>query len=316
MDESMDDKFWTDPDEVAEAFDRRFEDGEPFLAVIGPTRFDPSLHEDLPIQLAQAGRVRDFVERNLLRNGRIVLVDLDRNSVRICDVDVPQGEQPDRPPVKPPDLDAPQVGMQSIQLDLCTDRFPELHEEIGRYRLMAILPHVQTDPIDFKVGPDEPAFGKALRESLAEMPRRNAVPESIFAENKPWKAVAMPQGLPEGIALELGVEGERLHAAVSTAIQEMPNERLVLEPGAILPNGTRPPDALRRLHLVALSDRSAYAISLEVPVNGDASGGLLRGCVSIDLERAFPGWRKAELRSLRVFCGSWMAGPVSFPGIP
>lgn len=315
MTESENDRFWTDAKSVKAVFRGRFEEGSPFVSAIGPSHFDPEKRSSLPFQFAQAGTVRDFLAGSLLKNGRIVLMDLDRNRLRICDVDVPKGDLPARPPVGQIDLEDPAFGMQTRQVDLCDDRFAGIEREVGHFRMVAILPHQQTEPVDFLVGPDEPRFSDALGLALADIPIRDSIPSALLSESKSWKAIAIRPGFPEGLDLQIVLEGGQVHAVVSVALEEMRGERLILEPGAVMSNGMKPPDAIRTVHLVACLQDGVFLASLEIPVNGSSGDSLLRGSAAIDLDRIFSGWRAAGVLSLRLFCGGWMAGPHPMPNL-
>ena len=143
---------------------------------------------------------------------------------------------------------------------------------------------------------------------------RKAAPEH---GKVPWKALAAPPSIGEGLRAMLSTEPAGVFLEVEFALPELRGERLHLEPGAVLPSGNRPPDAVKRIHILAAGEDHSRTIQMLLPVVASPDDSLLRGHAKIDLRKILPDMADGNIRSIYVFSGSSGIGPlVLSPGKP
>ncbi|HOX51389.1 MAG TPA: hypothetical protein PKY05_07865 [Fibrobacteria bacterium] len=240
-------------------------------------------------------------------------MDIDRNTldlVRIDDADDSPAEPKPKGPRQP--TGSP-YGMSTSPFDLAARFFPDFAQTTGRYRLQAILPLQRTAPVAFDLGCSPSTFSLDLASSLEAILDRGSIPAELMQETLPWRALAAPPSLGEGLRATLLTESGRKYLEIDFALPELRGERLHLEAGAVLPSGNRPPDAVKWIHVVAAGEDYLQPAKVLLPVVGGAPDRLLRGHAKIDLDRVFSGMANSDFQSVYVFSGSESIGPLELP---
>ncbi len=306
--------FWSDAPTVTLEQIRLTKEDRPQLLLLGPSAIDPTRHRTIPVSLFQKGTREDFVQGSLTGNGLLVLVDQDRNQILTAPPEKPMNFQPAPPLPRPAGapVEAPKgYGGSGTRIDLASRFFPEIDHTLGRYRLMGVLPRMATRGLAFRIGPSGTEFEPKLQESLGRIPGRTSVPEELFTPKRPWKAISVSPDLPEGIVAESSGSKERPTLTVGFALPELPGERIHLEPGAVMPDGTLPPEVLKKLHLLFCFEGFFYrSATLELPAHKNPRDALLRGRVEVDLIAIEPAAARPGLVSVYVFSGASVLGPL------
>lgn len=311
------DEFWTSPEKVRLAIADYINNETPTSSILGPSEVDRNAKSTIPVILLQGGGFEEFRLGSISSQGTMALIDLDRNTLQIDPVDKSEDESDDEPDDKARQPTGSRYALESVPVDLAERFFPDLPHTAGRYRLVALLWASASSAHDFRVGPPGPDFERELSLQLGTIPERRTIPQDLLQDDHPWKALAAPPSLREGLRASLPTESQRVFLEVDFALPELRGERLHLEPGAILPSGNRPPDAVKWIHILAAGEDQVHHVRVLLPVFAYTDDALLRGHARIDLERLFPGISNGGTRSIYVFSGSSGIGPlVLSPGKP
>lgn len=306
--------FWSNAPTVTLEQIRLTKEDKPQILLLGPSAIDPLQHRTIPVTLYQKGTREDFLEGSFTGNGILVLVDQDRNRVLTAPPEKPMNFQPAAPRPGQPEapLEAPKgYGGSGTKIDLAARFFPEIDHTLGRYRLMGVLPRIATRPLSFRIGPVGPDFETKLRESLGRIPQRTSVPEELSDPKRPWKAISVPSDLPEGIVAEFSGSKEHPILTIGFALPELPGERIQLAPGAVMPDGTLPPEGVKRLHLLFCFEGFFYrSATLELPAHRNPRDALRRGRYEVDLIALEPTTTRSGLVSVYLFSGASALGPM------
>ncbi|MBK9578190.1 MAG: hypothetical protein IPK50_09910 [Fibrobacterota bacterium] len=305
--------FWSGSTWVSSLQNHLVNEGLHAREFLMPRYADRTKVKVLPCYLFQAGPFEEFRNGSFAEDGHLALVDIDRNTldlVRIDDADdtpsEPKSKEPRQPTGSP-------YGMGTSPFDLAARFFPDFAQTTGRYRLQAILPLQATTPVAFEVGGAPSAFSQDLASSLEAIPDRKSIPPELLREDQPWKALAAPPSLGEGLRARLLTESDRHFLDVDFALPELEGERLHLEPGAVLPSGNRPPDAVKWIHILAAGEEHLHPTKVLLPVVASAEDALLRGHARIELQRLYPGLDGNSIQSVYIFSGAESVGPLELP---
>jgi hypothetical protein len=310
MDQSENEIFWESRESVSDRLDALLREDKPFVRLEAPARVDASRHEDIPVLVAQAGTARDFASGSLLADGWLALVDLDRNRLALRPVLFSPGAEPTAPdePVDA-DLDDPAVGMQEIWVDLRRRFDEEFLLGARRFVLRAFQDGISTESHRMDVGPSVEEFDQAWARDRDQVPPRRSVPDSLLEPIQAWKAMSVTAQLPRGVESAATFREDGSHLEIAIACEELWGERIELEPGAVMANGMRPPDALRAIHLVLAGGGRVLSGTVEVPAISGFQDGLVRCRVDIRLAAVFPSIAPGSKWACYVFCGPLAAGP-------
>ncbi|MBK9577606.1 MAG: hypothetical protein IPK50_06825 [Fibrobacterota bacterium] len=311
MNEIDNEAYWQSPETVSKRLDQRLREDKPFVVLDGPSRVDTEIHADIPVLVAQAGAARDFVAGSLAVEGWLAMVDEDRNWIALRPVQYSPGADPVDPgePMEV-DLDDPSVGMQEEWVDLREMFDPGFFDGAHRWAVRGVLDRGMTNTVRMEVGPGGERFVETWEKSRSEVPVRDRVPDSFLASEHPWKAMSVTAELARGMDVKADRRQDGHHLEVAIACEPLWGERLETEPGAVLPNGMRPPDAMRMIHLVVMSGSRVRSRSLDVPAIAGFQDGLLRCRMEISLPAVFPDLVLDSLWGCYVFCGPLAAGPL------
>ncbi|MBK8801264.1 MAG: hypothetical protein IPN71_04260 [Fibrobacteres bacterium] len=308
-----DEVFWSDSNWIVPLQNRMANECIPAREILMPGFADRTKTSVLPAYLVQAGPFEEFREGSIAEEGYFVLIDIDRNALdlaRIDDADdspvEPRSKEPREPTGSP-------YGLVFSPFDLAARFFPDFPHATGNYRALGILPLTATRPVAFRVGGDPTAFDRDLSASLALIPDRTTLPPELLQEDHPWKAMAAPPSLPEGLRARVQTESGRNFLEIDFALPELRGERLHLEPGAVLPSGNRPPEAVKWIHVLAAGEDCIQPAKVLLPVVGGAQDPLVRGHAKIDLNRLFSGMASGDFQSIYVICGPAAIGPLELP---
>lgn len=310
-----DDQFWS-PNNWTSAIESDLaKDLVRTRSILAPHHVDTRIRSTLPVSIFQAGPFEEFRFGNLADDGYVAAVDQDRNTLRICAInqksDAPAGARRKGP--RQPGLAIHTV--QSSGLDLGSRCHLDLSSSISRYRVMAILPLAATDAAVVQVGGDPATFDQDLSAALGTIQDRQEIPPEFLAETHPWKALAAPPSLAPGLRATVAHSSGRDLLDVEFALPELRGERLHLEPGAVLPSGHRPPDAVKRIHVLAAGEEFLQSAQVLLPAFAGGADGLLRGHASIDLGLLLPNVDRTEIQSVYLFSGDGSVGPLEFPAL-
>lgn len=306
-------EFWSGSDWITPLENRMANECIPAREIQMPPYADRTKMTILPCYLFQAGPFEEFRNGSFADDGHLVLVDIDRNTldlVRIDDADDTPAEPKSKAPRQP--TGSP-YGMRTSPFDLAARFFPDFVHTTGRYQVRGIQGLANTDPASFNVGGEPSAFAQELSSSLELIPDRVSIPPELLAKDQPWKALATPPSLAEGLQATLLTESGHDFLEVEFALPELRGERLHLEPGAVSPSGIRPPDAAKRVHILAAGEDRVQPFQLLLPAAASAGDSLLRGHAKIDLQHLFPSLASGDFQSIYVFSGSAMVGPLDLP---
>lgn len=310
------DAYWNDPAAFSAVRRTIFQEGKHQRLLLGPSWVDRTLRKTIPVQIVQCGTQKDFVEGSLASKGMLVLVDRDRNLLQLSPAawDPMVSQAPPVPPA-PANPDDKDLGLQSTQTDLVGRFFPDLSHTTGRFRLVGVLSIASTLAMDFQIGTIQEKFPQELAASLATIPARKSIPAELVVEPRPWKAMAASESIAKGLRAQILPEGQRLVLKLEFALPELAGERLHLEPGAVMPNGMRPPDAVKWVHLVLAGTKTYDRHSLLLPVSLGFADHLVRGRFELDLTLLAPKITSAGAVSIALFSGSESEGPLLAPQV-
>ncbi|MBK9577608.1 MAG: hypothetical protein IPK50_06835 [Fibrobacterota bacterium] len=313
--------FWGNPGKIEDVGRACFDSRKPCRLLLAPEWVDREDRKTIPVWMVQCGSLREFHRGSLKSDALLALVDLDRNSLQLSGADAepavsvqPFGGPPK--PVEEADIPDDSFHESSTQVDLRPKFFPDLAHTTGRFKLVALLAVASTLASDLQVGSDASSFAKALAASLATLKPRTVVPSEFVAETAAWKALAAPPGLPKGVRAEVAWKNNRALLVLDFALPELPGERIELEPGAVLPNGARPPGFAKNIHLVLMGKAANATKTLLLPVGERSADGLLRGKFEVDLLSVQPNLVDWKFQSVYALSGEALVGPVAIPARP
>lgn len=313
--------FWGNPGKIEDVGRACFDSRKPCRLLLAPEWVDREDRKTIPVWMVQCGSLRDFHRGNLKSDALLALVDLDRNHLQLASAEAEPavGVQPFGGPPKPveeADIPDDSFHQSSTQSDLRQKFFPNLAQTTGRFKLVALLAVASTLASDLRVGSDASTFAKDLAASLSTVNPHAGIPPEFVALAPPWKAMAAKPDLPKGLHAEISWKNGRSVLVLEFALPQLPGERVDLEPGAVLPNGTRPPGFAKNIHLVLMGKMANANKSLLLPVADKSADGLLRGKFEVDLVSVQPNLLEWRFQSLYVLSGDAMSGPVAIPARP
>ncbi|MBK9578189.1 MAG: hypothetical protein IPO40_14020 [Fibrobacteres bacterium] len=311
--EIPDPKFWSQDDWITPLENDLAKNLHRARWILAPKHIDRRTAPSIPLNIVQSGPFDEFEYGNFAEEGFAVLVDMDRGSIGLGPIS-PKTDAARKPRKKGPRQ--PGAAIHTVQtsgLDLASRFFPDFARTTGRFKVRGILPLAATASVEIDVGADPSAFPKDLSAALATIPERTSLPPELLQASPPWKALAAPPSLDEGLRGTLSTESGHAFLEVDFALPELRGERLHLEPGAVLPSGNRPPDAVKWIHILAAGEDSMLPIHLLLPVVASADDALLRGHAKIDLGRLLPGSANGDFQSVYVFSGAESVGPLELP---
>lgn len=315
------DDFWAKTGKLKEIARLSFDSRKPCRLLLVPEWVDREERKTIPVWMVQCGSLRDFHRGNLKSDALLALVDIDRNRLQLSGADdepavsvQPFGGPPQ--PVEEADIPGDSFHESSFQADLRPKFFPDLAHTTGRFKLVALLAAASTLASDLQVGADPSSFAKELAASLSTIKPRDAIPPEFVQASPPWSAVVAKSDSKEGIRAEMAWRNKRAILALEFALPQLPGERIELAPGAVLPNGSRPPGFAKSIHLVLMGKAANATKSLLLPVGERSADGLLRGKFEVDLLALQPNLVEWKFQSVYVFSGEAMTGLVEIPRQP
>jgi hypothetical protein len=309
-----DDKFWSTDDWITPIENRLANNQIRARSVLAPKYVDRRTATSVPAYIVQSGPFDEFKFGNFAEEGYFVLVDQDRNSLRLCPIHR-EMDEPANPRRKGPRKPGAAIHtVQSSGLNLSGNCIQDLPRTTSRFRVQGILPLTATNTFPFRVGGNPKDFDHDLSASLARIPDRKTLPPELLQEDPPWKTMAASPSLPEGLRASIMTESGRSLLEVDFALPELKGERLHLDPDIVLPTGNRAPEAVKWVHVLAAGEDHMHPSKVLLPVVGGAQAPLVRGHAKIDLGRLFPGMASTDFQSVYVFSGAAAVGPLELPG--